>query len=47
MAVFYTQNAGLALFYTDYESIDRLPTLPGYDGTGVLMDNHIRSRKTP
>ena len=22
MAVFYTQNAGLALFYTDYESID-------------------------
>lgn len=28
MAVFYTQNAGLALlFYTDYESIDRLPSL--------------------
>lgn len=27
MAVFYTQNAGLALFYTDYKSIDRLPSL--------------------
>ncbi len=27
MAVFYKQNAGLALFYTDYESIDRLPSL--------------------
>lgn len=27
MAVFYTQNAGLALFYTDYESIARLPSL--------------------
>ncbi len=33
MAVFYTQNAGLALFYTDYESID-LFTLPGYDEQG-------------
>lgn len=45
MAVFYTQNAGLALFYTDYESIDRLPSL-GTTEQG-LMDNYIRSRKTP
>lgn len=47
MAVIYTQNAGLALFF--YQHLRKLKpfAFPGDDRTGILMNNHIRPWKTP